>query len=191
MTSWPDNWKNRVLDTVGIPVTPTAMKILTAWRKSTPLDPWTNNPLGMPASAGRTGIVPNTRYAAFASIGEFYAALGLALRSSQGQEVVAALAGADGYGPAWRAVAALGWPAGLTETDYPAAVLDLAEQAYRESVQTTDPSARKTSGRPRAPAGVQAAMIEQARSVNQAASSISDAGKAVRYLIGRHARNGR
>lgn len=190
MASWPTNWKHRTLEEAGITVSPRALKVLSAWRQSTPLDPWTNNPLGMPAKITRTAKVPGTEYGLFRSTVGFYVAFAKFLKTTPGMAIVSELESDKGYGPTWRAINGLKWPAFHTETDYPAKVLDLASEAYRQSVSASDPSERKTSGTARAPAAVHDAMRQQAASLSEAAKTFSDSVKAVQYLIRRHARNG-
>lgn len=191
MASWPSNWKAQALAALSVSATPDAIKIISAWRKSTPLDPWTNNPLGIPAKLGKTSSVPGTRYAMFRSIADFYTALSAFAKTPHGRSVVAALAGDAPPGPAWRAIAALDWPGGATETDYPSAVLDLAGEPYAASVSATPAAARRTAGKPHASPAVHEAMREQAQSIVQVSAAFNDAKTAVRHLIGRHARYGK
>lgn len=191
MPVWPSNWKAQALTAFSMPVTPEAIKVLSAWRQSTPLDPWTNNPLGIPASMAGMAKVPGTTYAMFPRISMFYAALRKFAATPHGRALVSELSSLDGYGPVWRAIAALDWPGSKTETDYPAKVLDLADESFRASVMTADPSQRKTSGVAKAPTAVHDAMREQARSIVQATRAFNNATDATKYLIGRHGRYGR
>lgn len=190
MTTWPSNWKTRTLETAGIPVSAKALKALGAWRQSTPLDPWTNNPLGVPANMTKHAKVPGTQYAMYRSINDFYGAFAKFIKTSKGQELLSELISDNGYGAVWRIISSLRWPATDTETDYPAKVLDLASESYRQSVNASDPPSRKTSGTVKAPTAVHDAMRAQAESITQAANAFGDATKAVRYLIRKHARNG-
>lgn len=190
MASWPSNWKQRAVAALGVSPTPKALKIISAWSRSTPLQPWTNNPLGMPALSGRTRAVLGTSYAMFGSMPEFYVALARFAATAPGKAVAAEISSDAGYGPVWRAISSLEWPGSKTETDYPSAVLDLAEQSYRDSVNASDASQRKTSGVPKAPPDTHAAMRQQAQSIVHAANAFNDAAIATRYLIRRYARNG-
>lgn len=190
MARWPDNWKSQALSAAGIPATPKALKVMAAWAQSTPLQPWTNNPLGMPALAKRIPAVPSTQYAMFSSITDFYAAFGMFATTPKGRALAHEITSDDGYGPTWRAIASLGWPGSKTETDYPSAVLDLAGQSYIDSVTTTAPQDRKTSGVPKAPPDVHAVMRQQAQSLVDASRAFNDASTAVRYLIRRHVSRG-
>lgn len=191
MASWPSNWKNRALGSLGVPVTPSTLKVMTAWQQSTPLDSWTNNPLGMPAITGKIAAVPGTRYAMFRSISDFYTSLTQFSKTPYGQSVVSALSGDVSYGPVWRAIAALGWPGSVTETDWPARVLDLAGEAYASSVGARPAAQRRTAGKPKAPATVHEAMRHQANAVVQAAAAFKDSKTAVQHLIRGHARYGK
>jgi len=190
MPSWPTNWKNQTLASADIPVTPFTLAVMSSWMKSTPLDPWTNNPLGMPSQYGPGLKVHGTRYAAFPNATAFYAAFGRFAATVQGKALVHALTDDGNYAGVWRAVSALRWPGADTETDYPSALLDLTTETYRKSVGASQPSDRKTSGVIRAPAAVHEAMLGQARSLHHAASTFDDATKAVQYLLRRHGHNG-
>lgn len=191
MTSWASNWKARTLDSIGVPATPFTLSVLSAWRKSTPLDPWTNNPLGMPAKLGKVARVPGTQYAMFRSIVDFYDAFAQFSKTPQGRNVVSALAADKGYGAIWRAIDALGWPASASESDWPSALLDLAGQTYADSVASIPVTARRSAGKPHATASVHEAMRGQAESLTHVAASFNDAVKATRYMIARHARYGK
>lgn len=190
MVSWPSNWQSQALSAAGIDVTAKSLKVMSAWRKSTLLDPWTNNPIGMPAMQGKTLPVPGTRYAMFRSISDFYRAFAAFAKTTDGRKVVNAITSDVGYGPVWREIASLRWPGSVTETDYPAAILDLTEQSYRDSVSSSPVAERKTSGSPKAPIAVHQAMREQAKSITEATRAFTDARVAVRHLLRRHARNG-
>lgn len=146
MASWPSDWITRALAAGGIEPTGNAIAIMRAWKNSTPLPPLTNNPLGFPAGTRGAPAYLGTRYAIFPSMVAFYAAFGSLAKSGLGRELAAALASERGYAPAWRAISALAWPAKDTETDWPAAVLDLTTADYRQSVKAAAPSARRTSG---------------------------------------------
>lgn len=191
MTSWPSNWKAQALAAIGVDATPNAVRVMTAWQQSTPLDPWTNNPVGMPAMIGKIAPVPGTRYAMFKTINDFYTAFGQFGKTPHGRSIVAELTGITNYGPVWRSVAALGWPASATETDWPAKVLDLAGDAYAASVGARPAAQRTSAGKPKAPATVHEAMKHQAESITHAAATFKDATTAVRSLIVRHARYGK
>lgn len=191
MASWPGNWKQQVMSAAGIQPTEKALKALTAWQQSTPLDPWSNNPLGMPAKLGAVAPIPGTRYAMFRGFGDFIKAYGQFAKTSLGRAVTDAITSSGGYGPVWRAIAATGWPAGATETDWPAKVLDLAGEAYVSSVASAPAAARKSAGKPRAATAVHEVMKAQAASIHHAAAAFSNATDATRFLIARHARYGK
>lgn len=190
MASWPSNWKAKTLGAAGIEVTPKALKVMSAWQQSTPLQPWTNNPLGMPVSFGSKVAVPMTSYALFPSMSKFYMAFADFTGTRAGKDLRDEITSDDGYGPIWRTVSSLNWPGSKTETEYPAALLDLAGQSYKDSVNAVNPSARKSSGLPKANPEVRAMMTDQARSLTQAAAVFNDSATAVRYLIRRHTGNG-
>lgn len=146
MYELPGNWPTVALESAGIEPTARAMTILRAWRNSTPLPDMANNPTGMPWASSRATTYLGTDYAIFPDMAAFYAAFSAFLKSTRGSGVSSALGITDSYPAAWRAISALGWPAGKTETDYPSRLLDLTSQKYRDSVGATVPVRRKTSG---------------------------------------------
>ena len=144
--SLPSNWTDLALSALATPADDTTRAIMRAWRKSTPLPEFVLNPIGMPAGSRGAAAYLGTGYAIFPSMTAFLVALAAFADTYQGQRLSAAISGESPYPGAWRAINALGWPGGITETDYPSAVLDLAETAYRESVGATPSDERKTSG---------------------------------------------
>ncbi len=183
--SWPSDWQTRVLDSAGIPDTLFARTAIMAWNHSTPLQPWSNNPLGMPQKPYSNVTVLDTPYAAFSSITAFIAAFVKFLATKDGIKVRDALNGEKGYGPVWRAVSQLGWPASRTETDWPSALLDIAERRYAESVKASPAGSRKSAGKTPSPATAHEAMALQNKVMVEAAHNFSDAAKAVRHVIRR------
>ena len=146
-SNWPDGWISATLKDAGLPITDFTRKVMQAWQQSTPILPYTNNPLGMPTVKGQTGELMRTGYAMFATMPIFRAAFSVFLTSNAGQACRDALALGEKYSDAWKAIHGLPWPANTTETDWPSAVLDLTSESYRSQVQSTDdPKNRTTSG---------------------------------------------
>lgn len=146
-SSWPDGWRTALLMDAGLPVTTFTLKSLQAWSDSTPILPYTNNPLGMPFVQGKTSQLLRTGYAMFPTMGAMRLAFAAFVASPAGADVHDALALGEMYPAVYRAVHALPWPPNSTETDWPSAVLDLTSESYRESVQSVpSPADRKTSG---------------------------------------------
>lgn len=147
VSNWPDGWRTATLNDAGMPVNDFTLKALQAWSDSTPILPYTNNPLGMPFVKGKTAQLMLTGYAMFTTMGDMRQAFAAFVASSAGAPLHDALALGESYPALYRAVHALPWPANSTETDWPSAILDLTSEAYRESVQSvTSPADRKTSG---------------------------------------------
>jgi hypothetical protein len=145
------------------------IKGLKAWSDSTPILPYTNNPLGMPAVKGRTLELMRTGYAMFVTMGDFRFAFAEFVKSPAGHAVHDALALDEKYSVLWRAVHALAWPAAGTETDWPSAVLDLTSESYRQQAQSVaSPDERKTSG----VLGTQTAFGDGAAMSSRAAASV-------------------
>lgn len=183
VASWGSAWRQATLEAVGVSETPYALQVLSLWQRSTPLDPWTNNPLGMPSAKGIAPEALGTPYAAFPAMQNFYAAFGGFLHSTKGTDVRHALTLSDSLPEAWRAIHALPWPANDTETDWPSALLDATDQSYRDSVNATPPADRKTSGVVGAGYDVKTAVINQAKGMHEAAALFSGGASAIRALM--------
>lgn len=173
-----------------IPITDFALSVLKAWQLSTPLEPWTNNPLGMPYVKGVNAPLLSTGYALFVSLEQSRKAFTAFLNSQSGRKVRDALAVTEKYSVAYRAINDLRWPAKNTETDWPSAVLDMVLQPIRDRLASvTDPSLRKTSGtvfQSPDPAG---AVRGSRRATQNSASTMSDASRAIWSAV-RRASNG-
>lgn len=146
MSGWPTGWREAILRETGVPVTQFALDVLSAWNKSTPTEPWTNNPFGLPPVAGRVPAAVNPMYGSYSGMSMMRRDLKLLLHGTNDKAVIHALISADSYAEAYRAISALGLPAARTESDYPSAVLDLVPQKYRDSLQTVAADSRKSGG---------------------------------------------
>lgn len=140
------SWIDSVIACLGVDDTPLTRSIIRAWRESVPLPPEANNPLGMPASSPGASRWAKTAYAGFPHMGDFYAALTHLALSYGGSGIQRALTGDVRPGQAWHAIRNLAWPAIVTETDWPAAVLDITGDGFQEAYKTCEPEDRKTSG---------------------------------------------
>lgn len=185
MPSFPPNWIARTLEASGVPATSQSIAVLRAWRKSTPLPPLSNNPLGMPVHSSGAPAYLNTGYAIFPSMTAFYAAFVAWSKSAAGKKVLASLNDSDGYGAAWRAISVLPWPASKTETDYPAHVLDLASESYRESVNASPASDRRTSGTVGGLNATAQSVVQQAALLNVHAAAIKDGSMTLAQILRR------
>jgi hypothetical protein len=188
MVLWPIMWQQQALAALGVPDSDDTFAIMTAWQASTPLPPYSYNPLGMPAGSNGAKAYLGTPYAQFGSIGMFYAALKAFGSSYQGSQLAQVMRSDNPYPATWRAVSALKWPGSQTETDYPSALLDLTSQSYRASVNASTGSARKTSGMVTSPDAATTSALSQARAVNQATQAFADAKTQVSFLLRSHAR---
>lgn len=146
MTTFPADWTLVTLGALEAPGTHQNEAILRAWQQSTPLPPEASNPLGMPAGSKFAAPWQGTGYAGFVTMHDFYASISAIGATFAGKAVVAVLRNHGTYPEAWAAIRALGWPAVKTETDYPAALLDMCPPSFRLSVEASDAGARKTSG---------------------------------------------
>ena len=142
MAGWPQDWQKRTLRAMDIPVTQWAIDVLTAWQRSTPTMPWTNNPLGMPYRPYGQNRALDTPYGMFSSINLFAKAMGKFALTKPGIQLVNTLANASSLGSAWRDIHTLNWPAVKTETDYPHMLLDMVEESYRSKLSVKDKTER-------------------------------------------------
>lgn|SRR5487761_129025 len=183
MAGWTQAWRERVLRAGGVPVTQYALDVLSAWRRSTPTEPWTNNPLGHPARGSGAPEALDTPYAMFPTINDFTAAMKRLLKSPAGKQLLHTLITSDSYATAWREIHALKWPANLTESDYPAVLLDMVEQTYRDKLSRTSKEKRKTAGTQQASPDVHMAVRQQGYALHDAMTSFGDGRKAIAHIV--------
>lgn len=146
MYNWADGWREALIDELGVTRSDFLMSALQAWQESTPLQPYTNNPLGMPYIKGSVPQLLNTDYGLFRDLAQFRASFVQFTMTESGAKLRNALVGGESLGPLYRAVNALNWPGNATETDYPSGLLDLMTITARARLQTAEASARKTAG---------------------------------------------
>lgn len=183
MAKWPDGWRESTLRQAGLTPSPFALKAMSAWRDSTPVTPQMNNPVGMPAKGWGAPAYLNTPYALFQSMPAFRAAFATFLSSNHGKGVFHALDMGESLAAVYREVHALQWPARHTETDWPAAILDLVVEKYRSKLATTAPADRKTTGLVQARPDVHDAVRQQAFMLHHAAKHISDTSQAIAFIV--------
>lgn len=146
MNEWESNWAGYLAQETGSANTELTTRVLLLWQKSTPTEPWTNNPLGMPHTAKGAFRALSTDYGAFMSMRDFRTSFLGFLASEPGRRLRDALLLQDKLPPIWRAITDLHWPASLTETDYPSAILDVTTDDYRVKVKAAQADRRKTAG---------------------------------------------
>lgn len=181
---WPDGWIQALLDNLDIATTSWSIKILDAWQRSTPLEPWTNNPLGVPTLDGMYPAVQGTLYAAFPSMAMFREDFGSRLVAPPGEAMFDELLAQDDIPAMWRAIHALDWPGTKLEYEYPYEVLKLTSQSYQDSILENGPGHRRSTGVVN-PQPNPAAMSNEIRTAGSyGANSFLAAGKAFRHLTG-------
>lgn len=183
MSDWPTGWREATLRASELPVTQFALDVLSAWRRSTNLPPASSNPLGMPAKGYGVPAYLTTAYGVFPGMPAFRKAFAGFLASNNGVELRHALELSEKYSDAWRAIHALKWPGNTLESEYPIVLLDMVEGEYRSKLQTREGKRRKTTGAVQAPADVHNAMRAQGRALHHAATTYSDARKAMAYIV--------
>jgi hypothetical protein len=190
VTSWPDGWREALLTAVDIPITQFVLDVLNYWEQATPTATWTNNPLGMPASGYRAPRAFNTPYAAFPTPEAFRTAFGVAIHAGAGKPLLSALATQDKLTVAWRAIHALNWPANLTETDYPATILDAVTDGSTAKLKTSKKADRKTVGLSPQKNDVHGMIQAQGQALYHAANNIHNASDAIAYVTKRMRNHG-
>lgn len=182
MIGWPTSWREDLLRHVDVPVSRFALDVLSAWEKSTPTQPWTNNPLGL--SAQHTGMPPalNTPYAVFPSHAHFREAFGRLVRQRPGSDVIEALLHEDNHAHAWRAISGLKLPANETETDYPAHLMDMIEAKYRSKLKPTAASKRRSIGGGEPTVNPHHPVIVAAKKLHRASSEFQSLNDAIRHI---------
>jgi hypothetical protein len=190
MTTWPDGWREALLDVAGIERSQFALDVLNLWAQATPIQGWTNNPLGMPAAGYGAPKAFNTPYAAFPTPDAFRKAFTKAVHAGTGKPLLSALATQDKLTVAWRAIHALNWPANLTETDYPATILDAVTDGSTAKMKVSKPNDRKSVGATTTRTDVHAMIQAQGQALHHAVSNISGATAGMDYVIGRMRNSG-
>lgn len=184
-TRWASNWRQTSLRHADVEVTQFAMDILAAWQKSTPTEPWTNNPVGIPAKGYGAPQALNTPYASFPTFQAFREAFRRAVHSHAGKPLLDALMSEGEHGKAWRTINALGWPASATESEYPAKVLDLAEGKYTATVKPKVERKNQSAGSQLPHKDVPQIFKDQARHLHEATAQLGFSSEALRQVIRR------
>jgi hypothetical protein len=182
MSEWPTGWREHALRHAEVPITQFALDILHHWEQSTPTGRYSNNPLGMPKHGYSSAGTLDGRYAAFPTMGAFYAAFKVSVHAGEGKPLFTALAVNDRHASAWRAINGLGWPANTTETDYPAHVLDQVTGAMPKGASGKPASARKSVGKPASRTGGNSSAVRQAEVLHEASIHIGDATRAINHI---------
>jgi hypothetical protein len=180
---WPTGWREKVLSDSGIPETRFALDVLSAWERSTPTEQWTNNPLGIPYERGRTNRAMSSDYAAYPTIGEFYAAMKRYMDTRNGRQVVRMLVNADDLAATWREIHGMKWPANATESDYPHVLLDMIEDTYRSKMTNRQRGETQGTGIVNASHGAHAAVRMQAAALHHAANHFNNAADALASIM--------
>lgn len=147
MSTWPTSWREMALDRIGVEVTAHALNVLRDWHLSTPTEPWTNNPLGLPAMGNDVPQAMGTPYGAFPTHRSFREALVRVADAGGSMPLRHALHEDTSIARAWRTINSLNLPGNDTETDYPALLLDRADESYRSKAMTAIATDRKSMGR--------------------------------------------
>lgn len=183
MASWPSGWRSALLRGTGIPITPFTLNVLAAWQQSTPTEPWTNNPLGMPAKGNNVPTALNTPYGVFPTTQAFRDAFVRFLASSDGTGVAHAMSMEQSYSDVWREIHALKWPAATTESEWPSALLDIVTKAYTDKANIKAGVITKTTGQTHAAPELHAAVKQQGRLLHEAATTVQGTTQAIQHIV--------
>lgn len=163
---WQTGWIESLLESSGIPITPWSIEVMDAWQASTPLEPWTNNPLGIPSDRTVYPAVSGTPYAMFPNMAAFNAVFDVQLNRADNVKLREALMRQDSYADAWRSIHALNWPGTKLEGEYPVEVLKLTSKSFIDSVTRGHGISDKTTG-----------VVNSTGSVAQASNRVQDAAR--------------
>jgi hypothetical protein len=183
--SWPTGWREALLRETGIPVTQFALDVLASWCQSTPTEPWTNNPLGLPAKGNSAPQALNTPYALFHTTGRFRKAFTALLETTPGKDLRLVLTHGTSHGQAWRTINGMSLPANVTETDYPSALLDRLTDDYRATLTDVKPDQRKTAGAQLASPKTHDDMRSQQRALHEAVTTFNKGSEAMAHIARR------
>lgn len=185
MNRWPTAWREMALKHLGVEVTGHALDVLRDWHLSTPTQPWTNNPLGLPALGNGVPEAMGTPYGAFPSHVQFRVALkGLADNGGH-LPLLHALHQDSSVATAWRTISALNLPGSTTESDYPSVLLDRVDEQYRKKLQSIPVSQRKSMGGGPGLADMSHPVLHASRGLYEAAGNIHDLNVAIQFLTHR------
>lgn len=185
MNTWPTAWRERALTHIGVAITPHALDVLRDWEQSTPTQPWTNNPLGLPAAGNGVPEAMGTPYGAFPTHAEFRVALKRIADDGGHMPLLHALHQDATVAKAWRTINGLGLPGSSTETDYPSVLLDRVSDRYRSKLQTVPVQQRKSMGSGPGPVDMSHPVIQASAGIHHAANNIHDMNQAIRYILQR------
>jgi hypothetical protein len=183
MTRWYSGWQNAALRAADIPLSQFAKDVLNLWAESTPLELWTNNPVGMPQRGHSVLRVPNTAYASFPDMQAFRNAFCSYLATPRGKALYAVLANAESLPAAWREIHALKWPANTTETDHPSALLDRLEADQAKRIRAKSSGKRKSSGTVNPQPDLHAQVVHAHRVMANAVNNTQSAEKMIHQII--------
>lgn len=183
MNEWPTSWRELTLAHINVPVSQHAMDVLRDWHLSTPTQPWTNNPLGLPAVGNGVPEAMGTPYGAFPTHKEFRIALARIANDGGHLPLLHALHEDSTVATAWRTISALNLPGSSTETDYPSVLLDRVDETYRRKLQTAGVKVRKGMGSGPRQVDMNHPVLQAAHGIHHATNNIHDLNQAIRYLI--------
>jgi hypothetical protein len=146
VSEWPDTWPQKALAAAKIEATPYAVKALRLWHKSTPIDPWSLNPLGIPARGYSRRPVPHTDYAMFLTYAAFSKAFAKAMDQERNGYIKVLLSSGESTAKLWREIHALTWPAAKTENDFPRDIHVLIGDELIEGYKIPQKTPHRTTG---------------------------------------------
>ena len=189
--AWASTWARSCLAGSGVPVNEYTLKAMALWNKSTPTEPWSMNPIGIPSKGFTRRSVPHTPYALFLKYADFSTAFSKALSSEQGLSVKAQLMSGDSIAKLWRAIRELNWPGVDTESDYPAELHTWIGDQYRDKLNIPTTSPRTSSGTRSRPQVTNHEVMQTHHRMVTAAQAKLDLTEAIRFITGGGKHHGR
>lgn len=176
-------WSRSALLAAGIEPTPYALKALTLWQKSTPLEAWTKNPIGLPAKGYSKRKIPGTDYALFLRTPDFNNAFVKALDGERDGQIRILLGEGSSTAKLWRAINSLQWPANTTENEWPREIYTWIGDEYRAKLGMKDPGPHKSSGSPGTINASQQMVINHTHAMVTAVQAKLDFARAVQFIV--------
>lgn len=183
MSKWASTWDRSALQAAGIEVTAFAKKAMALWNKSTPTEPWSHNPIGIPAGKYGKRKIPGTKYALYLTDADFNAAFSVAIRSERDGAILALLSSGDSVAKLWREINSLDWPAAATENDWPREIREWVGDDYSSKLNMPAKTPHRSTGSTGMSTTSHQAVINSTKAMITAAQTKRDLASAIKFII--------
>lgn len=183
MSGWVSTWHMSLLRAAGMERTPYAKTALIKWQKSTPTEPWTHNPLGIPSKGYSNQAVPGTPYALFNKWADFNDAFVKAVARPEAADIRSYLSSGESPAKLWRAINSLGWPAATTEDNWPRELYTAIGDPFRAKLNLPERQTNRSSGTHDGTATDSHAVLQHQRAMITAVQTKQDLASAIAFII--------